>query len=87
MNVVIVSTEEFWCRLCDVRARRISRFSVRIENVLYVTLEAPEDVPNMLERVKDQIASNLGFSRLDIKGLAEDPAPRKRSVFRRLLGI
>lgn len=48
MKVRMVSTREFWNVLCIASAFRTSRLSAAVGNVLYVTLEAPEDVPGFI---------------------------------------
>jgi hypothetical protein len=59
----MVSTEAFWGKMCDLRFRRLSRLSGAVGVTVFVTLEAPEDVPGFLESVIDGIRTDLRIDR------------------------
>jgi len=50
-SVRVISTKDFWTLLCDPRTYRMSRMSAARGPVIYVTLEAPEDVPGFIDGV------------------------------------
>lgn len=58
---LIVSTGEFWQKMGDPRFIRLDKLSGRIGDDIFVTLEAPEDVPGFMEGVVAGIRRKLGL--------------------------
>lgn len=48
--MAIETTERFWQLMCSPSAIRLSRLSLAVRGEIYVTLEAPEDVPGFMEK-------------------------------------
>jgi hypothetical protein len=49
-EAVMVNAMEFWTLMCDPRFVRVSPLCGRIGADVYITLEAPEDIPGFIDQ-------------------------------------
>ena len=58
-HVEIVSTEKFWRLMCTEEFARLSRLSGVRLGVVYMTLEAPEDVDGFIDDIISGVKQGL----------------------------
>lgn len=59
METVNVSTDQFWSKMCEVRAIRTGYRSLVVGNKQYVTGIPPEAMPHFIAGKLHEIAENL----------------------------